>query len=400
MATNAPTDQRAGSKPIAFMLDDGGYLYAPVYLSIRPEELVRTEPARVAVHQSLGRNVKGWVDDFGAGLPSVSISGNTGWRRAFGTQLDGPESFMALNQLVAVDYHKAKQRAIDNGVDPATVKLLFIDMLDDFAWSVAPTLFILKRSKSRPLLFQYNINLQAVATEIDFIDILLPSLGNPGNGLTRLNRVVETLSEAHPGIYRKILRAMGIGGILDALEDSVMGAIADLIGDFMGAAYDVFDFAGNAIGGALGDYLSGSLGGLLDTVVDLADVGSTLFNSVNSLPNLPSALKADLGSVAASFNEVSCIFSNSLRPLEAYQEYSGLYGASNCSSTVGGRPDSALGEANSFAQITRPKSGITMSSLALSSVAAIRASDSVLAPMPLSELARHAGNINKGLIRL
>ena len=157
--TTPPTSQRSGLRPISFVLDNGGSIGSPVILKVRPEDLTRNEPARATVNQTLGREVSGWVDHFGEGLPSVSISGHTGWRDVAGSGVDGARAFDQLNQLVAHDFPAAKQAAIDRGSDPADVKLLFVDMLDDFAWSVVPTTFTLRRNKSSPLLYRYNISL-------------------------------------------------------------------------------------------------------------------------------------------------------------------------------------------------------------------------------------------------
>ena len=110
----APTDQRAGVRPISFLLDAGGSLSDPVMLKVRPEDLTRTEPSRITVHQTLGRDRSGWADNFGAGLPTVTIAGHTGWRDT-GTGEDGVKAFERLNTLVMQSYHAARQAAISVG---------------------------------------------------------------------------------------------------------------------------------------------------------------------------------------------------------------------------------------------------------------------------------------------
>ena len=84
----APTDQRAGVRPIVFVLDDRQSLEA-VTLPIRPEDLSRMESSRSTVHQTLGQDTAGWVDSFGAALPTCTISGNSWWRYAAGIERDG-----------------------------------------------------------------------------------------------------------------------------------------------------------------------------------------------------------------------------------------------------------------------------------------------------------------------
>lgn len=194
---NPPTDQRAAARPIAFMLDNNGLLSTPVTLKVRPEDLSRQEPSRATVHQTLGRKISGWVDNFGPALPTCTIVGHTGWRATGYNQEDGFAAFQSLNALVMQDYHAAKQKAIEQGADPAGVKLIFVDMLDDFAWSVVPMQFVLRRSKSRPLLIQYNITLQAIATDIDPQMVVTPGFGSRQSGKDDLDGNVDDLDAAN-----------------------------------------------------------------------------------------------------------------------------------------------------------------------------------------------------------
>lgn len=186
----APISQKAEFRPIGFVLRDGGRFNA-VSLKIRPEDLSRTETARASLHQTMGRDVTGWVDHFGEGLPSCTISGHTGWRFNYG--MDGQLAFLALNKLVAKEYPAAIQRAINAGRSPDTVQLLFIDVLDGFMWRVVPMQFVLRRSKSSPLLFRYNINLQAVATQMDAARMIPLALGTISSGLSLMGGLLKGL---------------------------------------------------------------------------------------------------------------------------------------------------------------------------------------------------------------
>lgn len=388
MAITPPTDQRAGVRPIAFVLDNVGAISTPVTLQIRPEDLTRTEPSRVAIHQTLGRDVSGWVDNFGEGLPSVTISGHTGWRTASGSHMDGVAAFQALNNLVAHDFHTAKQQAINAGIDPALVKLIFVDMLDGFTWNVVPQTFQLKRNKSRPLLMQYNIVLQAVSTNVDNPLMLLPISGNLSAGLESLGRVTSFLGKVKSKVEGWVSKALGF-------VNSVLSPIAKTVKQFTSMAHKVLNTVKgvvNSVKGVVGA-AAGKLVGIADSI---SQVGRNLFRTISSIRNLPSDLKASLSEVAGAFNEAACLFKNALKPQKSYENYTGLYGASNCSSTVGGRPHSQYADVNPFGLMQPEKGPVEMNSQALSSTTALGRMDPVLAPMPYPEVQRHLTNIVGG----
>lgn len=389
LAKPAPTDQRAGVRPISFVLDDAGSLGTSVTLNVRPEDLTRNEPARATVHQTLGRDTTGWVDHFGEGLPSVTIAGHTGWRHALGTGMDGVQAFQALNDLVAHAYPQAKQAAIDRGTDPAQVKLLFVDMLDDFAWSVVPTNFVLRRSKSRPLLMQYNISLQAVSTSVDSGVLQLPFFGNVFGGLNALDRLMEKFSSFEWQVEDWVSRAL-------AFVDRGLGPIASTVKTFVGMTNRALGAVNTVVRGAK-NVINGTANRLIGIASDLASVGVNVFRTINNIRNLPSDLKAAIGRVASAYNELLCIFSNSLRQRKTYEEYAGLYGASNCSSTTGGRQDSAYANMNAFELMQPARDNAAFSSSALAGVSSLSRMDPVMAPMPMPEIGRHLSNVVVGV---
>lgn len=389
LSGTAPSSQLPGRRPISFLLDNGGAIGAPVTLTIRPEDLTRNEPARATVYQTLGRNVSGWVDHFGEGLPSVTISGHTGWRDVAGSGMDGAAAFARLNSLVVREFPAAKQAAIDSGRDPGQVKLLFVDMLDDFVWNVAPTVFTLRRNKSSPLLYRYNINLQAVSTSIDSIDVLLPFFGTVSGGLSALDRAVGQITGFLGSVEGMVARALGY-------VDTTLVPIARSISGFVGMANRVFAAVNGVVRGSK-NFVTGVANRFIYMAGDIANVGRNIFRTINGIANLPADLKASLGRVAAAFNEVACIFKNSLRPRKTYEDYTGLYGASNCSSTTGGRQDSAYANLNAFQQMQGERDVVTANSAALAGIAALSRTDPVLAPMPIQEIGRNVTNIITGL---
>lgn len=385
----APTDQRAGVRPIAFLLQKMGGFSTPVTLKIRPEDLTRNEPSRVNVTQTLGRDVQGWVDNFGEGLPSCTISGHTGWRSSAGSGEDGAEAFETLNSLVQHEYHRAKQDAIDAGMDPATVKLLFIDMLDNFTWSVTPTQFVLRRSKSRPLLYQYNIALQAVSTDIDNPLMVLPFSGSIFAGLGALGSVIGEIEGYADDINGWIAEAVAFKDRALAPIGATIATFTDMSARVFGAVNSVIVNGENAISGTAND--------LIGFASDIAKVGCNINRTVSAIAGIPDHIKASISAVGSAYSEAYCIFKNSLRPRETYQDFSGLYGASNCSSTTGGSPASIYAGVNAF-ELMQPERGPVMfTSNAQSSITTLGNADPVLAPIDLREMNRHLNIINSGV---
>lgn len=101
--------------------------------------------------------------------------------------------------------------------------------------------------------------------------------------------------------------------------------------------------------------------------------------------------------MGAAYSEAYCIFKNSLRPRKTYSDYSDLYGASNCSSTTGGRAGSSYLNTNAFEMIQPEKSPLMLTSGAQSSITTLGNADPVLAPIDLKEMDRHLAIINKGV---
>lgn len=389
MSTAAPTDQRAGVRPIAFAMEYSGGIGEIITLNIRPEDLTRNEPSRISVHQTLGRDTQGWVDVFGAALPTVTISGHTGWRTNTGSGEDGVASFEKLNQLIVHEYHKAKQDTIDAGGDPDTVKLLFIDVLDNFFWSVAPMSFSLKRNKSRPLLMQYNIVLQAISTDVDNPLVITPGFGSQAAGLLSLGRVVSRLQAVVDKVKGWVASAV-------SAVNGFVAPIAQAVRDFVKISSAVLDTAYGIISAVKAG--SRAIANNLITIAnDLSVVGAKLFRTITAVRDLPNDLKRDLGSVSSAFNEAACLFRSSLRPTKTYEDYTGLYGASNCSSTTGGRPASSYADANVFKLLQPVDQPATLTISAQESLSALKQYDAVLAPMTIPELARHVTNINSGI---
>ncbi|ELK5289399.1 hypothetical protein Q6670_004067 [Salmonella enterica] len=375
-----PTDQRAGVKPIAFTLQTPNGLSTPVTLKIRPEDLTRTESQRVTTTQTMGRGIVGWTDHFGAGLPTLNISGNTGWRSGQGSGMDGAEAFEELNKLVMEKYPEEVQRAIDNGQDPQGVKLLFVDMLDDFSWVVVPQQFILRRSKSRPLLFQYTIQMQCISTDLENPLMILPFSGSIFSGLKALNGVISTIEGFGNDIEGWIHKAVTI-------KDAALAPVASTVRLFNESSNRIFRTVNGVITTGQ-NAINGTANDLIGIAHDFAKVGMNVHRTISAIAGVPQDIRHSIMRVAGAYSEAFCIFNNSLKPRKSYQNYDGLFGASNCSSTSGGNAPSAYANTNAFALLDDRKSPVTMTADARSAISELGNADPVLVPKSEAEMNR------------
>jgi hypothetical protein len=136
---------------------------------------------------------------------------------------------------------------------------------------------------------------------------------------------------------------------------------------------------------------------LIAVAGSLASVGLNVFRVVNGIAGLGDDIKSKIGRVAAAYNEVLCILANSLRPRKVYEQYTGLYGASNCSSTTGGKPYSPYANLNVFELMSPERGPVALSSAALGGITTLGGMDPVLAPVPMNEIGRLTAVISSGV---
>lgn len=371
-----PSSQKAGERPISFVLTGRSDQDVREYpFVIRPEELTRVDASRVMVHQTLGVNHYGWVDSFGRGLPTINISGNTGWR----IKQDGEDGIDRLISLKAQfdNWHEIRQEKINLGENPDDVRLLFVDTLDRFAVNVVPMQFVLKRSKSRPLLMQYNIAMVALGPDMD-ASPFLPAPATPNKLsiieglLSGINRITQWLKEITKWVDKTIVEPIkAFVALTKRMLDSVIGMIRTGV-----------NLAARAIFVAR----------------DLAQAGMNIARTVSAILNLPDLAKQQVNRIATEFSSIFCLIKNALNITPYYDDYSSVYGASNCSSTAGGRPPSRYKDLNTFQEITaKPDTTVVVSGGAQESLTVLTRIDPVTVTMTPGELVAHTNAVVEGV---
>jgi len=144
---NMQSDGAHNLKRIEFEFIGETYKFA-----LNPEEYAQIEPARVTVTQTKGG---AWVDDFGSGLPSITMKGTTGFKGNSTNAQTGFAKFKQLRDLIRKYYDKSLP-----GIEITPDKeLIFHNYTDGEHWVVVPQVFQLLRSASRPLLYRYDIQM-------------------------------------------------------------------------------------------------------------------------------------------------------------------------------------------------------------------------------------------------
>lgn len=382
MAQNraAPSAQTADVRPISFLLDDSvsglGSLDA-LTLYVRPEDLTRQDPSRVNVNQTLAG---AWADSFGAGVPMITIAGHTGWRRDQSDE-DGEGRFLALRERVFDQWHQRRAAAVASGRDPSGVQLIYTDVLNDMAVVVAPLQFVLRRSKSRPLLYQYQIQMAVLG---DGVGDFRMALGLPGAAVLQqlgldslsasLAKLTSYATQAKAFIDRQFL----------APVQAFMNKTAAIYGKVYSAIKSV----------------DGVAASLINVARSTAQAGANIFRTFAAVAGIPAHVRGLLMDVGTAYTNIFCVLGNALKSRAVYEDYADLYGASNCSSTSGGRALSPLAGVNAF-EVTNPAPKppiVAVSPDAQAAMGNMARSDVALAPLPLSVVAGQAGAIASGVI--
>jgi hypothetical protein len=97
------------------------------------------------VQETLGGN---YADSYGRGLSSITVAGHNGWKG--GLLASGEDLFYQLRDTCFVAWHEKRDEARKVGRDPNSVRLTFVDTLDDLDCLVAPRPSSSAAARARP----------------------------------------------------------------------------------------------------------------------------------------------------------------------------------------------------------------------------------------------------------
>jgi hypothetical protein len=386
----APSSQKADVRPITFVLVDntqpGARLSSDRTITLypRPEELTRASPSRVNVQQTLGATP--WADDFGEGIGNIQISGHTGWRPppnpSTGTD-DGAARYVALKTTIFDQWHTLRLQAVQSGVNPEdAVQLQFADSLNQFASTVVPMSFVLRRNRSRPLLYQYQISLMEIGP-------VNPSSSQSAQQPTQAQQQATAVASLQTSANEVSAAAANPATFVDI-------SIAAPIQGFLTQAAGVF----NAVVSAEST-VAGVTNSMLSLATLTAQSGMNMFRTLTALPTvLTDEVMNTLMGIASSFSNAFCVLTRIIGQGPVFQDYSPLEGSSNCSSTNGGAPPSIFYGLNPF-QYTNPTQiadPATASSVAQQSMLTLANTDPVMDPLNQMQIGAAASAIAGGIV--
>jgi hypothetical protein len=147
MTLNNQSDGQFTLKRIEFEFNNTSYKFA-----LNPEEYSISEPNRVTITQTKGG---AFADEFGAGLPTITMKGTTGFKNGTSSGTTGYTKFDELRTTIRNVYNRLSPGQI---VTPDK-EMMFYNYTDGDFWVVTPQTFQLLRTVARPLLYTYNIEL-------------------------------------------------------------------------------------------------------------------------------------------------------------------------------------------------------------------------------------------------
>ena len=218
-------------------------------LALNPQEQGMEEPFTIETTPTQGGGL--YVEENGIVQRTLRIRGHTGWKprkleataglgyipypqkRSFGREimpiildeLSGQKHFQWLQDKVFRAYGDLKR-------DPTTAldtKLIFHNQKDDEHWIVAPMMFSLTRSASRPTLYEYNIELLI----LDTAEAESLTLSEDKSIFDQIKDVIREINDAInliQGAYQDITAAINeirqIVAAVDNIIDSVTGIVS------------------------------------------------------------------------------------------------------------------------------------------------------------------------------
>ena len=380
MYLSTPATQKAEDCPITFVMDDeSAGTSEEMTLLIRPEQLTIGFPSRMSVNQTLGG---AWADSFGEGIEEGTYAGTLGWR-ATGNDSGGVERLANLKNFVYTEWHARRAAAVAKGDDPAKVRLLLVDTLNNYSRIIAPRVFELQRSKSSPLLARYRFNFVMLSRDMTGQDLLQSDTAF-GGILGSIGSWVSSFTSSVNAITAKIVQAY------KWIDKTIVAPMKAVVAKTM------------QISKAVNNMVTAGVG-IIRQVRSIAVLAtqaiSNVFKAAALVVNIPNIAKAAIMGVVREFTNIFCLLRNA-RSLLTYEDYSDIYGASNCSSTNGGRSISVYSgtTTNTFSAVNRPSnSGIVMTQDASNNLKALASTDLVTTPLSASTIKNSLGIVNAGL---
>ena len=185
-------------------------------------------------------------------------------------------------------YFLERQKKQDAGLDPNDVKLVILNNVDDLAYQIVPQSFRLMRSKTKPLLYQY-----------DFTAVIVGDLNEISNVAQELVPAVRV--QAKNWLLALKDRAGTLTGKLQALPSAVCQDVAT----FIDGAVSVLETAKSGVGD-----IANFVGGITDSIKLVLDATRDTQAFIN---DLPFEAIIELNELTSVIGEVNCYLKNGFK---------------------------------------------------------------------------------------
>ena len=222
-------------------------------LPINPETYKITYPAKVGVIQTKGGV---FVDNFGKGMPSITIQGTFGVKGSLpgggGKHINGQQkdSWSLLKELEAeVFFEFYAQFGTTSKRTDKPASLRFFNFTDQHYYEVILNPFIVTRSIQRRFLYQYNMELKAVrdlAEPKKSIDPIASTLGDvqapDATKFSTWKKILKGYTSVSTYVSDAINTMQSIEGTIETVSASVSG-FRNGISDFIEAPFNLVETA-------------------------------------------------------------------------------------------------------------------------------------------------------------
>jgi len=332
MSEIIPTPQK--DRTFNISLYDGTRLVAAHVLNINPETITYDSPSRTLVHRTEGGI---YADDYGLGITTLSLSGITGWhakRDIDGKYRDGFQAYKRIYKDIYLQFKKLSEEAKKSGkvakgfkVNGAHIKI--VDELNDktIRCIFGKRGYTLNRSKTRPLLFQYDMDL-VIIWDADWEDTDRPkeysttlSEEQTAALTNRLDKTKQTIAQLQAQQKPFLSRHPKFAAFVNKLD-----SLTTMAQNVVTSANKKISTANNVVG-----MVGARIGAIADT---MERMGSLIYKAQSFVGNLEAQTVGQVNRIIEEYNAIRCAV-GALSFSDFMPNIKLMDGNMGCSSTLG-----------------------------------------------------------------
>jgi hypothetical protein len=240
------------------------------------------------------------------------------------------------------------------------------------------------------LLRQFNIRLAVVrdlsdppSAEFDSIMDAITSVAG------RVGSALDGLVSAASGQARSASTLSGMGRYL--------GPLAGAGSEFLTKSKSLLDTVRTSVQSVTGT-IDDTLRPVFDLTRDIQQAGRNIFHATDVIAGVPNHVVNEINAIAGNLHGAYCNIVNGFDRIESIFDLDPLFGASNCSSTGGGRPISPWENANPFESLSPSVPPAPQTTASRDAMRWAQSLDPVASPQTAAHAADRLNRINEGLL--